>query len=238
MPRASSRFVLCLRVRLSIEIDLRKSVCNRADPFAEVGRRGTVATTPQPCANVACTPSQAVSRLLHLAVLWSIGMLCQAHIRRIARATVLLGLLSSVAGCSTWFSSDFQDPRVRLADIEIVKARLLEQQFLLRFRIDNPNDQSLPVRGLLYKVRLNDVELASGEASGWATVPANGYEYYEVPVYTNLWQHMKYIVRLLEKPDRPIAYRLDGELKTGLMLGRRVHISTNGEIIPGDFIPE
>ena len=108
----------------------------------------------------------------------------------------------------------------------------------MRFRIDNPNDQSLPVRGLLYNVRLNDVELASGESSGWTTVPANGYEYYEVPVYTNLWQHMKYIVRLLEKPDRPIAYRLDGELKTGLMLGRRVHISTNGEIIPGDFIPE
>jgi LEA14-like dessication related protein len=49
---------------------------------------------------------------------------------------------------------------------------------------------------------------------------------------------MKYIVRLLEKPDRPIAYRLAGELKTGLMMGRRVHISNNGEIIPGNFIPE
>lgn len=165
-------------------------------------------------------------------------MLCHAPIRRISRAVVLLGLLSGLAGCSTWFSSDFQDPDVQLTDVEIIKARLLEQQFMLRFRIDNPNEQSLPVRGLVYTVHLNDIELASGESSGWTTVPAHGFEYYEVPVYTNLWRHMKYIVRLLEKPDRPIAYRLEGELKTGLMLGRRVHIATNGEIIPGNFIPE
>lgn len=165
-------------------------------------------------------------------------MLCHAPIRRISRAVVLLGLLLGLSGCSTWFSSDFRDPRVQLTDVEIIKARLLEQQFMLRFRIDNPNEQSLPVRGLVYTVHLNDIELASGESSGWATVPANGFDYYEVPIHTNLWRHMKYIVRLLEKPDRPIAYRLEGELKTGLLLGRRVHIATNGEIIPGNFIPE
>ena len=106
---------------------------------------------------------------------------------------------------------------------------------MLRFRIDNPNDRSLCA--LIYTVHLNDVELASGESSGWLTVPANSFEYYEVQVHTNLWRHM-YTVRLLEKPDRPINYRLAGELKTGLMAGRRVHISSNGEIIPGNFIPE
>ncbi|CEG52308.1 MULTISPECIES: LEA type 2 family protein [Stutzerimonas stutzeri subgroup] len=165
-------------------------------------------------------------------------MFCQAHTIRILRTVVLLCLLGGMAGCSTWFSGDFKDPTVELTKVDIIKARLLEQQFMLRFRIDNPNDHSLPVRGLIYKVHLNDVELASGESSGWLTVPANSFEYYEVPVHTNLWRHMKYIVRLLEKPDRPIAYRLAGELKTGLMMGRRVHISNNGEIIPGNFIPE
>lgn len=165
-------------------------------------------------------------------------MLCHAPIRRISKAVVLLGLLSALTGCSTWFSSDFRDPNVQLTDVEIIKARLLEQQFMLRFRIDNPNEQSLPVRGLIYTVHLNDIELASGESSGWTTVPGHGFDYYEVPIHTNLWRHMKYIVRLLEKPDRPIAYRLEGELKTGLLLGRRVHIATNGEIIPGNFIPE
>lgn len=165
-------------------------------------------------------------------------MLCHTPIRRISRAAIVLGLMSALAGCSTWFSADFEDPQVQLTKVEIIKARLLEQQFLLRFRVDNPNERSLPVRGLVYTVHLNDIELASGESSGWLTVPAHSHEYYEIPVQTNLWRHMKYIVRLLEKPDKPIAYRLDGQLKTGLMRGRSVHISTNGEIIPGNLIPE
>ncbi|MCW3148928.1 LEA type 2 family protein [Stutzerimonas stutzeri] len=165
-------------------------------------------------------------------------MLYQPRRIRMLSTVVLLSLFSLLAGCSTWFGASFQDPKVELAKVEIIKARLLEQQFLLRFRIDNPNDHSLPVRGLVYTVHLNDIELASGESSGWLTVPANGFDYYEVPVHTNLWKHMKYIVRLLEKPDRPIRYRLDGEIKIGMMLGRRVHVASNGEIIPGNFIPE
>lgn len=165
-------------------------------------------------------------------------MRCQAQTTRILKAVVLLGLLAGLAGCSSGFRGDFQDPQVELAKVEIIKARLLEQEFMLRFRIDNPNAHSLPVRGLVYTVHLNDIELASGESSGWLTVPAHSVRYYEVPVRTNLWRHMKYVVRLLEKPDRPISYGLVGELKTGLFMGRRVHIASNGEIIPGSLIPE
>ncbi|WP_434458423.1 LEA type 2 family protein [Stutzerimonas urumqiensis] len=156
----------------------------------------------------------------------------------IAKTVLFLGLLTSLAGCSTWFSSDFKDPQVQLTHVELIKARLLKQEFVLHFRIRNPNEHSLPIRGLDYRVRLNDIELASGETRLWLTVPAHGTERLEVPVDTNLWRHMKYVVRLLEKPDRPIRYSLQGELKTGLMVGRDVHIATEGEIIPGDFIPE
>lgn len=165
-------------------------------------------------------------------------MLCQPRTIKILRMMALLSFLTGLSGCSTWLGGDFENPQVQLAKVEIIKARLLEQQFLLLFRIDNPNDQSLPVRGLRYNVHLNDVQLASGESGGWLTVPANGFEYYEVPVNTNLWRHMKYIVRLLEKPDRPIAYQLDGELQIGMISKRKVHVSSRGEIIPGAFIPE
>ncbi len=157
---------------------------------------------------------------------------------QIIRTCLLAGLVLGLSGCSTWLSGRFEEPEVRLTDIEIVRARLLEQEFLLQFRIDNPNERSLPVRGLDYKVFINDIELADGRTSAWATVPANGHAYYNVPVHTNLWRHMKYVVRLLERPNRPIQYRLEGELKTGLMFGRRVQISRVGEIIPADLIPE
>ncbi len=153
------------------------------------------------------------------------------------RILILCWLFSLVSGCG-WMTGNFEQPDVKLQKVDVVKARLLEQEFVLHFRIDNPNDFSLPVRGLAYKVKLNDIDLAEGESNNWFTVPANGHETFEVPVTTNLWRHMKYIVKLLEDPDKPIRYRLDGEVKTGLLFGQSVHIARNGEIIPGDFIPE
>ena len=154
------------------------------------------------------------------------------------KAIVLGGLLWGLSGCSSWVGSNFVAPRVELANVEVIRARLLEQEFMLRFRIHNPNDYSLPVRGLKYRVKLNELQLAEGETSQWLSIPAGATEYYDVPVHTNLWRRMKYVVRLLEKPDRPINYQLQGELRTGMVSTRETPIFTSGSMTPLDFIPE
>ena len=38
-----------------------------------------------------------------------------------------------------------------------------EQRFKLYFRIDNPNDSTLTVRGLTYRIQLDAIKLAEGE---------------------------------------------------------------------------
>ncbi|MBC9250244.1 hypothetical protein A9179_08150 [Pseudomonas alcaligenes] len=151
---------------------------------------------------------------------------------------MILALCTALGGCSSWFSDDFEDPQVRLLKVDVVKAKLLEQQFILRFRIDNPNGQDFPVRGLDYAVQLNGVPLASGASSDWFDVPARGHQEFSVPVRTNLWRHLKDIVEALDNPEQPIRYSLRGEVKTGLLFGRSVHLTRNGEIIPGNYIPE
>lgn len=165
-------------------------------------------------------------------------MLGQALTNKILCALLSLGLLLGVSGCSSVATDDLQDPLVRLLKVDVVKAKLLEQKFVLRFRIDNPNDLSLPVRFLRYKVRLNGVPLAEGESDRDFVIPAKGHQVFEIPVRTNLWRHLKQIVNLLEDPNKPISYQLQGEVKTGLMFGRSVHLERNGEIIPGNYIPE
>jgi len=161
----------------------------------------------------------------------------QAQMIRIIGFVAILALGLGLSGCSSMWSS-FKDPAVHLLEVEVVKAKLLEQRFLLRFRIDNPNPASLTIRGLNYSVYLNEMKLADGESNSRFTIPAHGHKVFEVPVRTNLWRHVKPIVKLLESPEEPIRYRLQGEVKTGFLFGRSVHLSRNGEIIPGDFIPE
>jgi LEA14-like dessication related protein len=152
--------------------------------------------------------------------------------------TLLLVITTLLSGCSTWVSSRFQDPQVQLLSVEVVRAKLVEQEFLLKIRIDNPNSVSLPVRSLNYSVTLDNVLLAQGESREWFNVPAHGRHTFELPVQTNLWRHMRRVIKMLEKPESPIAYTFTGSVQTGVLFGRSVHISRNGEIIPGHFIPE
>lgn len=152
--------------------------------------------------------------------------------------TLVLVMLLALSGCASWFNADDKDPQVHLERIELVRAKLLEQRFKLHFRIDNPNDSTLTVRGLVYTVYVGSIKMTEGEYSHWFSVEPNSHADLVVPVRTNLWQHMRPLIKLLETPDQPIPYRLDGTLQTGLFFGYDVHVVRKGEIIPGDLIPE
>ncbi len=151
---------------------------------------------------------------------------------------MLLTAFGALNGCSTWVGSSFKKPDIQLVDVELVHAKLLEQQFILHFRVDNPNSNSLPMRSIDYRVMLNDTPLATGSHNQWLTVQGNSYAYFKIPVHTNLWRHMKVIMRMLEKPDQPIHYALHADVKTGLLFGKKINILRRGDIIPGDYIRE
>lgn len=146
--------------------------------------------------------------------------------------------LLHLSGCSTWLTGDYQDPELRLVKVQVVKAHLLEQRIVLHFRIDNPNDSSLAIRGLTYQVYLGDLLLADGHSDEWFTLAAHSTGYFEVPVRTNLWEHLRGLAALLRHPEKPVPYRLEGELQSGMLFGHTLQLARSGEIIPGNFILE
>ena len=152
--------------------------------------------------------------------------------------SLMLALTLGLTGCASWFEDDAPPPHVSLVKVEVVRAKLLEQKFKLYFRVDNRDDADLTVRGLVYKVSLGNLVLTEGESNEWLTVPPRGHKFFKVSVRTNLWPQVRPLVKLLETPDRPIPYRFEGTLETGLFYGYDVHLTRKGEIIPGDFIPE
>ena len=157
--------------------------------------------------------------------------------RRILQ-TFTLFLFLGLGGCASWFSSDEPDPEVHLVKVEVVRARLLDQKFILHFRVDNPNDSDLTVRGLEYRIHLADILLAEGEHNQWFTVGPKHSVYFKVPIRTNLWPRLKDLVKQLKNPKQGIPYRLEGEMETGLFIAHYVHLTRNGVIIPADLIPE
>ena len=152
--------------------------------------------------------------------------------------SLMLALTLSLTGCASWFESDAPPLHVALVKVEVVRAKLLEQKFKLYFRVDNRDDADLTVRGLIYKVRLGGILLTEGESNEWLTVPPQSHAFFRVTVRTNLWPQVREVVQMLKNPDEPVPYRLEGELKTGVFIGNDVQVAHNGEIIPGDFIPE
>ncbi|MGN8261440.1 LEA type 2 family protein [Pseudomonas sp. SMSB3] len=154
-----------------------------------------------------------------------------------ARLLLLAALLAGLAGCASWGGDDWRPPEVHLTRVETVKARLLQQEFLLHLRIDNPDDSRLFIRNLTYSVWLGDVLLAEDEVSLWRSVGAHARRTFKITARTNLWRQLKPLAKLL-KSDAPLHYRLQGELRSGLIIHRDLHITRSGEIIPGTFIPE
>ncbi len=152
--------------------------------------------------------------------------------------TLGLLMLLTLSGCSSWFDSSARDPEVRLVRVELVKARLVQQKFRLHFRVDNPNDDSLTVRSLHYRLYLDGWLLSEGESDGWFTVEANGHASLVIPARTNLWEHLRDLNKRLKHPHEPIPYRLEGELETGLFLSHDVHLERKGEIIPAEITAE
>ena len=158
--------------------------------------------------------------------------------RRRTLQTLILLLFLGLGGCASWFSDDEPDPEVHLVRVEVVRAKLLEQRFVLHFRIDNPNDSDLTVRGLEYRIHLGDILLAEGEHEHWITIGPKRSGFYKVPIRTNLWPKVRDLVKQLKNPKQPIPYRLEGEMETGLFIAHYVHLARNGVIIPADLIPE
>ena len=154
-----------------------------------------------------------------------------------ARLLLLGTLMAWLTGCASWGGDDWREPEVHLVEVETVKARLLQQEFVLHVQVDNPNDSRLFIRSLSYTVRLNDLLLVQDEESLWRSVGGHARRTFKITARTNLWQQLKPLAKLL-KSRQPLHYTLQAELATGLLIHRDLHLSRSGEIIPGDHFPE
>lgn len=122
-------------------------------------------------------------------------------------AAVLLAALLS--GCT----ARLQKPEISLAGIDLVGLGLVEQHFVLKLRIRNPNDVDLPVNTLNVDVELNGRPFAKGASEKPVIVPRQGEAVLEVKTVSRLGNVLKPLREAQKDGSNRIGYRVSGSVE-------------------------
>jgi LEA14-like dessication related protein len=116
-------------------------------------------------------------------------------------------------GACAALTQKLEPPRVSLSGLEPEEFGLFEQRYLLRLRVQNPNDVELPIAGMDFHLYLNDEEFASGVSDQEVTVPAFGERLVEARVTSSLSGIIGQLRRMSRAESQTFSYRLAGNVK-------------------------
>ena len=140
-------------------------------------------------------------------------------------------LLSLLTACATILPS-VKPPQINLLNIKPLAAEGLEQRFSLTLKVTNPNDHSLAIKGMSYRLRVESFNLVSGVASGLPEIPAYGTKVIEIEAATNLINGMRFIQQLLTSQNLKdsLSYSLETEIDLANMLVPSIAIVHEGSV--------
>jgi len=105
-----------------------------------------------------------------------------------------------------------ESPRVSLVSIKPLDMQMLEQRFVLKLRILNPNSVAIPVAGLSYALEINQREFAYGVSQQEVDIPPYGEALLEVEVVSNLLNVVRQLQQLGDSSGEGLEYRLRGKI--------------------------
>ena len=144
-----------------------------------------------------------------------------SSMRKLCAAMALIAL----SACS---SMKMEKPHLEVVNVQMLKGDLLQQEFKVRMRVDNPNDRELPVRGISYKLQLAGEDFAEGESVSSFTVPAKGSTEFDLSMKANA---ANMVLRLLSggRKLENLEYRLVGKVSLSSGMMRSIPFDEKGE---------
>lgn len=135
-----------------------------------------------------------------------------------------------VAGCTT-LRPDFETPSVDVTSFRLLPSQSLTPSFEIGMRIVNPNAVELNLRGMSYKVFLNDYQVMEGAANDLPVVPAYGNAEFKVTATVGLIESMRFVNDMLQKSRDQVAYRLQAKLDVGALIPS-IRVEKTGRLSP------
>lgn len=142
---------------------------------------------------------------------------------RLASLPVLILVILISGGCSV-LEQSVQKPTVTVTQVTFKQASLQEGILDARIQISNPNNFSLPVKGITYRLKLNEREFANSSMTLESKLPAQGSVQASVPITFRYVELIEGLGQLLSR--QRIHFQLGGEADLGLI---SVPYSKSGE---------
>ena len=142
------------------------------------------------------------------------------------RLLPLVGSLG-VAACSL-VAPKFEKPNLSVVGIEMISGSFLQQNFLVKLNIQNPNDRVLPVSGLHAELNAFGERIAAGVSNRAFVVPALGETQFDMTITANM---ALALLKLANRPDThsdSVDYDLTGAASIDLPFLRDLPFHEHG----------
>jgi LEA14-like dessication related protein len=145
------------------------------------------------------------------------------------RRVVLLSVAAlALAGCGAL--PKLEAPKLSVVSMKLQSADIFSQRLQVRMRVLNPNARELPIKGIEYRIEVNDAELAQGLTDTPFLVPAMGEAEFDVQVTANLATALaKFLSRRGGSQDT-LDYRLIGSVSLSSGFLRRIPFDERGSV--------
>ena len=144
--------------------------------------------------------------------------------RRRTALAVGLALAVQLCGCAG-LPGKVEPPSVSVADITLGNIGMLEQQFKLKLRLQNPNPFDLKFDGINYELELNDQSFARGVGNQPVSIPRLGETFMDVSAVSSLAGIVRQLSSLRRENASGMRYRIHG----------KVFMSGSGNALPFEF---
>lgn len=119
-------------------------------------------------------------------------------------------------GC-TPLRHDFETPSVGITSFKPLISQGFAPRFEITMRVVNPNAAKLSLRGMSYKLFINDYEVVEGAANDLPDVPGYGEAEFKVVTAIGLVEGIQFVNQLLQNKTGQFTYRFKTKLDIGAM---------------------
>ena len=153
--------------------------------------------------------------------------------RGLKRIALIVLLVSS--GCAGL--TKLQTPRLSIVSAGMTSGDIFSQEFRIRLHVQNPNDRSLPIKGIEYQLYLEGDSFAEGITNEPFVVPALGETEFDTTVRTNFMSSIgRLLSRLSVTNSSAVHYQFVGKLAVDIPFVSNIPFSNSGVVDLGQSL--